>query len=333
MTRMTKLRRPVPRGQDSQPVPADGRLSRGRAAAPYHQGTPTGEATRRRNVAAEGAGGLPPLELSVVRSTVEPAVQRAAERTWSLEDPDWSGIRPELLDDTNISVVRFITIVEDHIPGYLGRLLHAFPVDGTDHPVAQVALHREYFRFFVAWAADEERHASVLARYQEAAGIAAPEALRVELAEQGREHFDLPYLEPLEVFTYTMLQEKATQLFYQRFRNMVTEPLLRDLMHRLARDEARHFAFYSHLVEAYLRRDQRAAIPHLKQVLRTFRMPLAETLPNYRRWSLRLADAVGYDHTEAYTALGRLIDQYANTPGESDPDGMEQLLCAARTMP
>ena len=39
-----------------------------------------------------------------------------------------------------------------------------------------------------------------------------PRQLRLDLAAEGRKHMTLPYLEPLEIFTYTMLQEKATQL-------------------------------------------------------------------------------------------------------------------------
>lgn len=279
------------------------------------------------------ATGLAPLDLATARAAVEPVVQRGIDRAWSLADLDWSAVRPELLTDADRSVVRFITYIEDHIPGYLSWLLRKFPVDGAEAPISQVAVHREYFRFFIAWANDEERHAAALTRYQEAASINTPEAVRLELAEQGREHFDQPYTEPLAAFTYTLIQEKATQLFYQRFRAAVSEPVLRDLLTRLARDEARHFGLYANLVEAYLRRDHAAAAPYLKDVLRTFRMPLAETLPRYRRWSLEVADAAGYDHTEAYSALGRLVGQYANAPGEADLNELLNLIGKLRTMP
>ena len=206
-------------------------------------------------------------------------------------------------------------------------------MDGSELDVATVALHREYFRFFVSWAYDEERHARVLTRYQEVSQMAEPRELRLELAAEGRKHFDLPYVEPLAAFTYTMLQEKATQLFYQQFRGVVREPLLRDLLLRLSRDEARHFAFYAHLVEEYLRRDPGAAAPHLKEVLRTFRMPLAGTLPRYRRWSEEIAEVAGYDHTQAYLALERLVEQYVNGRADSGLAELHGLLQAARSMP
>jgi acyl-[acyl-carrier-protein] desaturase len=280
---------------------------------------------------APGDGPLPP-DLATVALAAEAAIRRGEDRGWGVADLDWGAIRPELLTDADVSVVRFITFIEDHIPGYVTALLHAFPVDGAEHDLPVVALNREYFRFFIAWACDEERHASALTRYQEAAGLADPRQLRLDLAAEGRKHLTLPYLEPLEIFTYTMLQEKATQLFYQQFRSAVSEPTLRELLLRLGRDEARHFAFYSHLVEEYLRRDPAAAAPHLKEVLRTFRMPLAETLPRYRRWSQEVAATAGYDHRQSYLALERLVDSYTAAAGDS-LDEVAALLRAARSLP
>ena len=279
------------------------------------------------------ATGLGPLDLMAVSEAADGAVQRGVGRGWSVDCLDWSAIRPELLTDADRSVVRFLTYIEDHIPGYLNWALRSFPVDGAELDTATVAVHREYFRFFVAWAYDEERHARVLTRYQEVSEMADPRRLRLELAEEGRKHFDLPYLEPVAVFTYTMLQEKATQLFYQHFRDVVREPLLRDLLLRVARDETRHYVFYAQMVEEYLRRDPEAAAPHLKEVLRTFRMPLADTLPRYRRWSAEVADTAAYDHTQAYVALERLVEQYINGRDDTGLAGLHGLLRAARSMP
>jgi hypothetical protein len=51
------------------------------------------------------------------------------------------------------------------------------------------------------------------------------------------------------------------------------------------------------LVAVYVQRHGVAAtVPSLKDVLGTFRMPLADTLAGYWRWSLKVADAAGYDH-------------------------------------
>jgi len=276
--------------------------------------------------------GLPAPSVPDIRAAVIPAVQRGAERMWSIGDLDWTQLRPEALTDLDRSVVRFITFIEDHIPGYLNWLLDAFPTTGQA-AVEEYRVNREYFRFFVAWAYDEERHAAALTQYQVAAGMATEHDLLHELATEGQKEFVLPYEHPIQAFTYTLIQEKATQLFYQRFLSVVTEPVLRQLLQHLARDEARHFAFYARLVGEYVQRDRVGALPHLKHVIRTFQMPLATTLTGYRRWALRIADATSYDHTEAYEALVRLVHEFATSRGEADSDDLAALVAAIRRLP
>jgi len=269
-------------------------------------------------VTGPGARARLTVEPGQMRELARKAMDRAAVRQWSIDELDWASLRPEELTGTDRSVVRFITFIEDHIPGYLTFFLNAFPVDEPELAVEEFCFNREYFRFLISWANDEERHASVLTRYQVEAGISDPDTLMRELAEEGRKKFALPYESPIQAFTYTLVQEKATQLFYQRFKTVATEPVLRDLLHRLARDEARHFAFYSELVGAYVRRHGLSAtVPDLKDVLATFKMPLADTLKGYWRWSVRITDATAYDHTEAYDALVRLVTDFASSGGRA----------------
>lgn len=265
-----------------------------------------------------------PLSTTVIRQAVGPVIQRGAEQTWHLGSLDWDRLEPDRLTDLDRSAVRYVTFIEDHIPGYLDWLLTTFPATGADRDVDTFCANREYFRFFVTWAAEEERHASALTHYQVSAGITADENdLLAELAQECAKPFSLPYDHPLQAFTYTLIQEKATQLFYQRFRAGLREPVLRELLRLMARDEARHFSAYSKLVAGYLAQDGSKAAPYLKDVVATFRMPLSTTLAGYRRWSFQLADAIGYDHTEAYGALARLVADFVERPG---PAGSEEVL-------
>src|SRR5260370_42597778 len=116
---------------------------------------------------------LAPVGPAVVRRSVLPAVQRGADQMWSVDDLGWAVLEAGRLTDLARSVVRYITYIEDHLPGYLDWLLRTFPATGAERDVAVFCANREYFRFFVAWAYDEERHASALTRYQLAAGISA----------------------------------------------------------------------------------------------------------------------------------------------------------------
>jgi len=102
-------------------------------------------------------------------------------------------------------------------------------------------------------------------------------------------------------FTYTLVQEKATQLFYQRFNAVATEPVLRDLLLRLARDEARHFAFYAELIaptsSGTARGDgagPQGCLGTFRSRWRTAQRVLAMVTEDRRRHLLR--------HTEAYDA-------------------------------
>jgi hypothetical protein len=274
--------------------------------------------------APEALRGL--LDLGAMRALVSDAVARGARRQWAIDDLDWAALRPEQLSPTDRSAVRFLTYIEDHIPGYLTYFLELFPLTDQES-VEEFCFNREYFRFLVAWAYDEERHAAALTRYQIDAGINDPDTLLAELAAEGGKKFMLPYEQPIQAFTYALVQEKATQLFYQRFKDVVREPVLRDLLTRLARDEARHFAFYSNLVGEYVARHGLArTVPDLKDVLGSFRMPLANTLKGYWRWSLNVADAAAYDYTEAYDALVRLVCGFSESSGDASAADLAEFV-------
>ncbi|MFE2185608.1 hypothetical protein [Streptomyces sp. NPDC059455] len=144
---------------------------------------------------AERSG--PPIGPGEIQRLTRKAVSRADTRQWSIDELAWATLRPEKLTDTDRSVVRFITFIEDHIPGYLTYFLDAFPVSGRDLAIEEFCFNREYFRFLISWANEEERHASVLTRYQIEADISDPETLMRELAEEGRKKFALPYENPV----------------------------------------------------------------------------------------------------------------------------------------
>src|SRR5262249_33013094 len=147
--------------------------------------------------------------------------------------------------------VAFITYIEDHLPGYFLEYQRLFPVDAAAPP-GDFLHNRELYRFSVKWAQEEDAHAHVLFAYQVRAGLADPDALRAKLGGAGQKPFRLGVPEPIQVFAYTLIQEKATQLFYQQLGHAVEEPVLKEILRQLARDEARHFAFFSRVVRAYL---------------------------------------------------------------------------------
>lgn len=266
-------------------------------------------------------------DTDMVADSVNWFLERSGIRPWDqFRDIDWTQLEPDRLTEGHRSAVQFITFIEDHLPGYFALYQELFPVDDSV-PIDRYIYNREYYHFTVKWAQDEDRHAHTLFTYQVRAGLATEAELRRRLAEEGRKHFEVPYSEPIQIFTYTLLQEKATQLFYQQLTQLVEEPVLRTLLTHLSRDEARHFAFFSRLVEAHMRRHGPELVAPIRDVLTTFKMPLAETLKNYWRWALRLADvAGGYDHTEAYEELVRIVQRTADARTETQGEDLADLV-------
>lgn len=234
-------------------------------------------------------------------------------RSWDVDTAfDWDAADAGRLTDGQRSAVEFITVVEDHLPGYFDLYRVNFPVDDSvDEPT--FIHNRELYHFTVRWAQEEDKHALALSRYQLESGMTDAESLRAALAEEGRKHYALPYTEPIQFFTYALIQEKATQLFYQQLRSVVEEDVLREVLSRLSRDEARHFAFFADVVERYIAMHGTAILPPVQEVLQSFKMPLADTMKNYWRWALYVADvAGGYDHTAAYESLVSVVRRAAD---------------------
>ncbi|MEL7368988.1 MAG: acyl-ACP desaturase [Myxococcota bacterium] len=231
------------------------------------------------------------------------------DRPWRRFDFAWDQIDIEPLTADQRSAVEFITLIEDHIPGYLDQYLSIFDVS-PGQPEDVYAYNREFYHFATRWAFEEDAHAHVLATYQLKAGLCTEADLRKQLAHEGVKEFSLDITQPIEMLTYALIQEKATQIFYQQFMHAVNEPVLKSILRCLVTDEARHYAFFSEVVEAYLEHFGDRAIRPMQDVLENFRMPLSATLKGYWRWSLRVSDAAGgYRHTEAYEALARLVDR------------------------
>ena len=272
---------------------------------------------------------LPPAEVETAVSTFMRSAPPA--RRWDVESSfDWAAADAGRLDEGQRSAVEFITFIEDHLPGYFYEYQRRFPVnDSVD--IDEFIQNREVYHFTVRWAQEEDTHSRALFRYQVAAGIADPEVLRRKLAEEGRKDFVLPLEHPVTVFAYALVQEKATQIYYQNLRDVVRDPVLIEVLTRLSRDEARHFTFMADMVELYLRHGGEAVIDPIRDVIAQFRMPLADTMRGYWRWALRIADTAHYDHTDAYEYLVRTVHRTVDAKSDRAEE-LARFVRAARTV-
>jgi hypothetical protein len=268
---------------------------------------------------------------SAMASIVEDYLARTDASGWNaLTSFDWQAADANRLTEDQRSAVVFITYIEDHLPGYFAEYDRLFPID--DRVEREVYLHnRELYRFTIRWAGEEERHAHALALYQVRSGLFSAEQLRLRLFDEGRKRFRLQHTEPIQVAMYTLVQEKATHLYYRALASAVDEPVLRSILERLARDEAKHFAFFSRLIEAYVQTFGERVIPLLREALAEFKMPLAETLDNYWRIALRISDAAGgYDYTQAFDDLVQVTQRAAGQASWSKSNTVVDFVNAVR---
>ncbi|KDA41452.1 acyl-ACP desaturase [Frankia sp. B2] len=295
------------------------------------------EAGQRRPARSDRSFARPVLPPLLPASDLAAAVTAfhsagSAARRWDVESAfRWDEAEADRLTEGQRSAVRFITLIEDHLPGYFDLYERAFPLN-SDVDLETFIHNRELYHFTVRWAQEEDSHARALFRYQVAAGIAEPEELRRELAAEGRKKFDLPLDHAVSLFAYALVQEKATQLYYQQLRTVAGDPVLADVLTRLARDESRHFAFMADVVERYLRREGDAVVEPIREVIATFRMPLADTIRGYWRWALRIREVAHYDHTDAYAHLIRVVNRAVNARSDRVNE-LVTFIDACRTAP
>ncbi len=253
------------------------------------------------------------LPIQELRNVVRGFNQIADDSNWNrFRDLPWDSHRPELLTDGQKGAVSFVTIVEDHLPGYFQEYQKLFPIE-TAPNITEAIHNRELFHFTVRWGLEEDRHAQALALYQINSGIEpSEEALEEQMIAENLKDFSIGFSEPVQVFTYTLLQEKATQMYYQSLAKGVTEPVLLKLLGYLSKDEARHYAFFSQMVETFIRTFGEEVLPKIEEVVFNYKMPLHNTMKDYRRRAIKMArEAPGYDRNAPQSVLVSLLEKLA----------------------
>jgi acyl-[acyl-carrier-protein] desaturase len=140
------------------------------------------------------------------------------------------------------------------------------------------------------WTAEEDRHGQVLHDYVRDTHL---------FNERRFEEMQFEYLkagfhpewdqDPYRVFAYTTVQERATQHSHAMTGHIVGQydPTLGNVLDRVAREEARHFAFYRSIFKEILDRDPDQALHSASFILPAIDMP-GVTIPGFRE----LADVI-----------------------------------------
>ena len=134
------------------------------------------------------------------------------------------------------------------------------------------------------WTAEEDRHGAVLHDYaRESQLLDAPVLERMQF-EYLRAGFEPEWdADPYRVFVYTTLQERATQMSHANTGRVASEyePTIGIVLSNVAKEEARHYAFYRTIFEAVLQRDPNRALESAASVMPAIDMP-GVNMPHFR---------------------------------------------------
>jgi acyl-[acyl-carrier-protein] desaturase len=243
---------------------------------------------------------------------------------------DWATVADSVLDssltDLHVGAVETAMLVEDHIPGYASEYIRLFtPDESRTDPEAWTC--RQMLHFVYRWVAEEDRHAHCLELWLRNCGRRDPSALTALMVTEGKKPYILPHEEPVQLFTYTTIQEKATQLYYSCLRSAIDEPILRSVLGNLAQDEARHCHFFSQLALDTLRNASSSYLAKVREALEQFQMPLAMMLENYKRKAIQMKRAAtGYDYRDALDHYARLVKRSIEARSSARSGALQDLL-------
>jgi len=134
------------------------------------------------------------------------------------------------------------------------------------------------------WTAEEDRHGAVLRDYARDTRIFDQSRLERLQFAYIRQGFNPGWdQDPYRVFAYTTVQERATQVSHMETGRLAGahEPVLQEILTRVAREEARHYAFYRTIFQEILERDPDQALQSAAHILPGIDMPGA-SMPGFR---------------------------------------------------
>ncbi|MBI3288726.1 MAG: acyl-ACP desaturase [Elusimicrobia bacterium] len=266
-------------------------------------------------------------------TSVQGLVQRYLERfethAWNrFRAFSWDSVQGGLLTEEQIDALKTAMLVEDHIPGYSKAYYGMLSLD-PGLPLDELLFRRQMLHFVFLWACDEDRHAHTLENYLRASGRVDPAALTSEMLTAVAKPYRAPHDEPMQMAVYTVIQEKATQVFYSCLRDVVEEPVLKRVLDSLSQDEARHCGFFTDLLRMYLAVPGGADYALIKEAVVGFKMPLHGTLDNYKRRAITMMRAAtGYHYRNAFALIEQAVGRYAGARSDSRSHTLEDLLKA-----
>jgi acyl-[acyl-carrier-protein] desaturase len=134
------------------------------------------------------------------------------------------------------------------------------------------------------WTAEEDRHGAVLHDYARDSKVLDNPVLERMQFEYLRAGFEPEWdKDPYRVFVYTTLQERATQVSHANTGKLASEyePTIGVVLSNVAKEEARHYAFYRSIFGEVLKRDPNRGLVSAAEVMPSIDMP-GVNMPHFR---------------------------------------------------
>ena len=213
-----------------------------------------------------------------------------AERTrrWSVfNDVPWERLGTARPDPQLVLCAETFCGVEMYLPDYLQ---------------AHLSLMRgDYGRAWFAanWGYEEAKHSLALREYLHRSGAYSQEQLHDYARRVLSQQWRAPYDDARRMTIYGALQELTTFVIYRKQREWAAtldDPVLPTVYRLIGRDEMAHARFYLRMIELHLAEDRAGTLADLAFVLRTFRMPAEDLLPDYAA-RIEVMRAAGIDRS------------------------------------
>lgn len=258
-----------------------------------------------------------------------------AHRRWNLlKDVPWDQVGKNP-DPAVTQVMQSFMAVELFLPDYTSKILH----------IVRASRGRAWFQ--ANWGYEESKHSLAIEMWLTRSGARSNDQIRGFEEDILSREWDLPYDTPLEMMLYTTFQEFATSLNYRGLRKLAqgaSDPALDKVLVLLARDEVGHFEFFKNGVKLFMEQDRDLVLERLNYVIRTFRMPAQDIIPDWESQdrlirSLGIFDdriylrevvrpvlkALGVEPEELREARRRLDVAEAVTSGEPAPPSVSMV--------
>jgi acyl-[acyl-carrier-protein] desaturase len=164
--------------------------------------------------------------------------------------------------------------------------------------------------FVHTWTAEEDQHSNLLENYLLITRNVDPKRIRQLHKQTVESGWSPDFHTPFETMAYTSLQELATMVFYNNVAKVAGQydKDLATLLHRLAKDETLHYAFYRDIIKFHLQLEPNYCY-HLRHVIMNFQMP-GTVMPDFEDRMSIIAKEANYGPLEYFDQVLDVIVNY-----------------------